>query len=189
MQNTARRTKRNFAEGKQHSLSSTMAESGGSSSIAKPRCSLGTMDEVRLIFKKYDANGDGKISCDELRRALSRLGPTEATPEEARRMVSEIDRDGDGFIDLKEFAEFFMRGPGDEEEQHRELREVFDIYDLDKNGRISAKELHKVLNKLGEKCSLSDCQRMIGSVDRDGDGQVDFDEFKAMMTKSSSSDS
>ncbi|XP_030536761.2 probable calcium-binding protein CML23 [Rhodamnia argentea] len=167
-----------------------MAKSEGSSSIPKPRCSLGTMDEVRLIFNKYDVNGDGKISYDELRQVLSALGQTAATPKEARCMLSEIDRDGDGFIDPDEFAEFFARGPsaGSEDEQ-REIKEVFDIYDLDKNGRISAKELHTVMAKLGEKCSLSDCRRMVGSVDRDGDGEVDFEEFKAMMTRSSPSDS
>lgn len=167
-----------------------MAKSGGSSSIPKPRCSLGTTDEVRLIFNKYDMNGDGKISCDELRQALSTLGPTAATPEEARCMLSEIDRDGDGFIDLDEFVEFFTRGPsGGSEDEQQEIKEVFDIYDLDKNGRISERELHVVMKKLGEKCSLSDCRRMISSVDRDGDGEVDFDEFKAMMTRSSPSDS
>lgn len=168
-----------------------MAESGSSSSIPKPRCSLGTMDEVRLIFNKYDVNGDGKISCDELRQTLCTLGPTAATPEEARRMLLEIDRDGDGFIDLNEFAEFFTRGPGSGggDEEQRELKEAFDIYDLDKSGRISAKELHAVMKKLGEKCSLSDCRRMISSVDRDGDGEVNFNEFKAMMTRSSPPDS
>ncbi|KAL3719490.1 hypothetical protein ACJRO7_004454 [Eucalyptus globulus] len=166
-----------------------MGKTGGSSSIPKPRCSLGTMDEVRLVFNKYDANGDGKISCDELRQALSALGPTAVTLEEARRALSEIDMNGDGFIDLNEFAEIFTWGPGGGRNEQEELKGVFDIYDLDKNGRISAKELHAVMKKLGEKCSLSDCRRMIGSVDRDGDGQVDFDEFKAMMTKSSSSDS
>nr|QHQ96738.1 calmodulin-like protein 86 transcription variant 1 [Vitis amurensis] len=37
-----------------------------------------------------------------------------------------------------------------------------------------------------QKCSVQDCQKMIGSFDSDGDGNISFDEFKEMMTKSSS---
>lgn len=55
------------------------------------------------------------------------------------------------------------------------------MYDADSNGLISAKELHRVLRQLGDKCSVADCSRMIRSVDADGDGSVNFDEFKKMM--------
>jgi len=64
-----------------------------------------------------------------------------------------------------------------------ELRDAFDLYDLDKDGLISPKKLHIVLDKLGEKCSLSDCQRMISNFDADGGGNVNFEEFKKMMAR------
>ncbi|XP_014496288.1 calcium-binding protein CML24 [Vigna radiata var. radiata] len=137
-------------------------------------------DEVRKIFNKFDKNGDGKISCAELRELMAALG-SKTTTEEVRRMMAELDRNGDGYIDLKEFGEFHSGGGGGD---GRELREAFELYDLDKNGLISAKELHSVMRRLGEKCSLSDCRRMIGNVDADGDGSVNFEEFKKMMTRS-----
>ncbi|XP_027940850.1 probable calcium-binding protein CML23 [Vigna unguiculata] len=138
-------------------------------------------DEVRQIFNKFDKNGDGKISITELRDMLSTLG-SKTTKEELKRMMEELDKNGDGFIDLKEFADFHCNDVGND--QSKELRDAFDLYDVDKNGLITAKELHDVLRKLGEKCSLSDCRRMISNVDADGDGSVNFEEFKKMMARS-----
>ncbi|XP_022143269.1 probable calcium-binding protein CML23 [Momordica charantia] len=143
---------------------------------------LGSMDEVTKVFNKFDKNGDGKISVNELGDALGELGG-KVSSDEVRRIMAEIDKDGDGFIDLDEFAEFHQdvsaTGGG-----NKDLQDAFDLYDIDKNGLISAKELHSVLKRLGEKCSLKDCCRMISSVDVDGDGHVNFEEFKKMMTRS-----
>ncbi|KAK4263385.1 hypothetical protein QN277_028803 [Acacia crassicarpa] len=140
--------------------------------------------EVRAIFNKFDKNGDGKISSDELMEILQTLG-TKTTPEEVNRMMNEIDKDSDGFIDFKEFAEFHCSGPKASADADKDLRDAFDLYDLDKNGLISAVELHSVMRKLGDNCSLSDCRRMISAVDEDGDDNVNFEEFKKMMTRSS----
>ncbi|RYR46419.1 hypothetical protein Ahy_A07g032157 isoform B [Arachis hypogaea] len=107
---------------------------------------------------------------------------SKTSSDEVRRMMEEIDQNGDGYIDIKEFADFHCTGTVADES--KELRDAFDLYDLDKNGLISAAELHAVLKRLGEKCSLSDCRRMIKNVDADGDGNVNFEEFKKMMARS-----
>ncbi|KAI7981042.1 putative calcium-binding protein CML18 [Camellia lanceoleosa] len=107
--------------------------------------------------------------------------------------MSEIDNDGNGFIDLHKFADFHRResdksrpraehspphrqilGPplksdDSDESSNQELRDAFDLYDQDGNGLISAKKLHAVLKSLGEKCSWRDCLKMIKSIDVDGD--------------------
>merc|ERR1712100_929293 len=68
------------------------------------------MAEVERIFKRFDANGDGKISSSELGEALKTLGS--ASPDEIQRMMSEIDTDGDGFISFNEFADFHRANSG-----------------------------------------------------------------------------
>ncbi|KAK6266647.1 hypothetical protein QUC31_017484 [Theobroma cacao] len=136
------------------------------------------MEEMKEVFNKFDKNGDGKISRDELKSILSALGSPPSS-DEVDRIMSMMDKDGNGYVDLDEFIAFHgtnINGNGDDSQY------AFDMYDLDKNGLISANELHAVLKRLGEKCSLSDCRRMISQVDKDGDGNVNFEEFKKMMT-------
>ncbi|KAJ1380649.1 EF-Hand 1, calcium-binding site [Sesbania bispinosa] len=140
---------------------------------------LEDMEELEKVFNRFDANGDGKISVDELDSVLRTLG-SGVPPEELKRVMDDLDTDHDGFISLPEFAAFCrsdMPDGGD-----GELRDAFDLYDRDKNGLISSAELHLALNRLGMKCSVDECCDMIKSVDSDGDGNVDFGEFKQMMT-------
>ncbi|XP_050261847.1 polcalcin Ole e 3 [Quercus robur] len=66
--------------------------------------------EHERIFKRFDANGDGKISSVELGDALKTLGSV--TAEEVIRMMTEIDTDGDGFISFQEFTAFASANSG-----------------------------------------------------------------------------
>ncbi|XP_043701817.1 probable calcium-binding protein CML18 [Telopea speciosissima] len=146
---------------------------------------LEDMEELERVFNRFDANGDGKISSTELGNVLNALG-SESSPEQIHRMMTEIDTDGDGYIDLKEFADFHRGSSIDDADAGngmKELKDAFDMYDKDQNGLISVNELHMVLKSLGEKCTIQDCSKMITSVDADGDGNVNFEEFKTMMTK------
>lgn len=148
-------------------------------SPSSPSPYLEDMEELKRVFNRFDANGDGKISVDELDSILRTLG-SGVPPEELRRVMDDLDTDRDGFISLPEFAALCRSDTPDG--GATELRDAFDLYDRDKNGLISAAELHLALNRLGMKCSVEECQNMIKSVDSDGDGSVDFGEFKKMMT-------
>lgn len=155
----------------------------------KPTVYLQDENEVEKVFQRFDTNHDGKISGEELGGVIRALG-SDTSSDEVKRMMEEIDTDKDGFISLQEFAAFCKgdsiyggadaSGAGDF--GAKELRDAFDLYDQDHDGVISVKELHQILNRLGERCSEDDCATMIKSVDSDGDGTVSFDEFKKMMT-------
>ncbi|GMI66196.1 hypothetical protein like AT3G03430 [Hibiscus trionum] len=60
--------------------------------------------DLERIFKRFDTNGDGKISSAELGETLKTLGSV--TPEEVTRMMNEIDTDGDGYISHEEYLAF-----------------------------------------------------------------------------------
>lgn len=138
-------------------------------------------EEMQKIFNQFDANKDGKISLTELATVLKSMGSS-YTEEELIRVMEELDTDKDGFISLSEFETLCCTSSGAASEA--ELRDAFDLYDQDKNGLISAVELHLVLNRLGMRCSVDECVKMIKPVDADGDGNVNFEEFRTMMTNS-----
>lgn len=63
----------------------------------------------------------------------------------------------------------------------REIRDAFISFDLDRNGFVGAGELRHVLVNSGEPVTDEEVDEMIALVDRDGDGQVSFAEFYAMV--------
>lgn len=144
--------------------------------LASSFAAMEVPNQLKQVFKFFDANGDGKISPLELSEVLLSLGHEKSmAAKEAEGMVREMDCDGDGFIDLDEFMNVM-------ETDNKVLMDAFCIFDTDNNGFISAEELHRVLSSLGcDNCSLSECRRMINGVDKNGDGFVDFEEFKSMM--------
>ncbi|KAJ4706932.1 Calcium binding protein [Melia azedarach] len=62
------------------------------------------------VFKKFDLNGDGKISAKELADCLKKLGSV--SNDEVKNMMEEIDTDGDGVISYEEFTVFAMANRG-----------------------------------------------------------------------------
>lgn len=60
-------------------------------------------DLMRDAFNTFDKDGNELISADELHHVLLSLGEKDHTLEDCRRMISRVDKDGDGFVDYKEF--------------------------------------------------------------------------------------
>uniref|UniRef100_A0ACD5WK67 Uncharacterized protein n=1 Tax=Avena sativa TaxID=4498 RepID=A0ACD5WK67_AVESA len=137
-------------------------------------------EEMERVFRKFDANGDGRISRPELATLFQSVGHA-ATDDELSRMMAEADADGDGFISLDEFAALNASVSGDAAAVEEDLRHAFKVFDADGSGAISATELARVLRGLGEKATVSQCYFMIEGVDKNGDGLINFDEFRGMM--------
>lgn len=58
------------------------------------------------------------------------------------------------------------------------MRKVFDQFDTSKDGSLDALELRCALRvALGVDVSASDVDRLIGQIDNDGNGVLNFDEF------------
>ena len=67
------------------------------------------------------------------------------------------------------------------DEQLAEFREAFALFDKDGDQTISADELGTVMRALGQNPTPQEVQQMIDDVDENGDGTIDFDEFKVLM--------
>lgn len=68
-----------------------------------------TNKEERLwnVFCKFDLDGDGKISSKEIAVVLEQKGVTE---EDAKRLIKEVDTDGNGLVDYQEFVGMWCDG-------------------------------------------------------------------------------
>ncbi|GJM88051.1 hypothetical protein PR202_ga04070 [Eleusine coracana subsp. coracana] len=64
--------------------------------------------ELKETFAVFDADGDGRISAEELREVLASLGDDRCSVEDCRRMIRGVDTDGDGFVCFKEFTRMMM---------------------------------------------------------------------------------
>lgn len=64
----------------------------------------------------------------------------------------------------------------------QEILNAFQSFDLDKNNYVGAAEIRHVLISIGERATDEEVDEMIKMVDKDGDGQVSFDEFYRMVT-------
>ncbi|PUZ47781.1 hypothetical protein GQ55_7G193700 [Panicum hallii var. hallii] len=149
--------------------------------------------ELARVFELFDKNGDGRITREELEDSLGKLGMS-VPGDELASMIARIDANGDGCVDVEEFGELYRAimdggaGAGEEggsagEEADDDMREAFRVFDANGDGYITVDELGAVLSSLGLKQgrTAEECRRMIGRVDRDGDGRVDFHEFRQMM--------
>lgn len=63
-----------------------------------------------------------------------------------------------------------------------EIKEAFVAFDLDRNQFVGAAEIRHILLNIGEAATDEEVDEMIRMIDRDGDGQVSFDEFYEMVT-------
>ncbi|XP_031248441.1 calmodulin-like protein 3 [Pistacia vera] len=137
--------------------------------------------ELRRVFQMFDRNGDGKITKKELSDSLQNLGIF--IPDgDLVQMIDKIDTNGDGFVDIDEFGALYQTIMNEKDEEE-DMKEAFNVFDQNGDGYITVDELRSVLASLGLKQgrTLEDCKRMIKKVDVDGDGMVDYAEFKQMM--------
>ncbi|XP_049839168.1 uncharacterized protein LOC126284350 isoform X1 [Schistocerca gregaria] len=138
------------------------------------------MKEFREAFRLFDKDGDGSITQDELGRVMRSLGQF-AREEELQQMLHEVDIDGDGNVSFEEFVEIVSNMGATAErtadQEEKELRDAFRVFDKHNRGYISASDLRAVLQCLGEDLSEEEIEDMIKEVDVDGDGRIDFYEF------------
>jgi len=125
--------------------------------------------EMENLFKKLDTDGDGKISISDLRSITGKLN-----------IGDDVDGVDGGSITLQEFIELSTTNYESEEEIEN-LKSTFSVYDIDGDGFITAKELNTLMRSIDQECSLEECEKIIGRVDSDGDGRIDFEDFRIMM--------
>ncbi|CAF0787123.1 unnamed protein product [Adineta steineri] len=141
-------------------------------------------NKLKEAFALFDRLGGGLISIKDLAYVMHSIG-YQTTSSELECMIREVDRDGNGLIDFNEFK-IMMNHKG---ENHLEifndelLNEAFRIFDKNGDGLISEMEIRSVMNNLGEKLTDDELNDMIREADLDGNRQVDYAEFSALVRR------
>lgn len=63
------------------------------------------------------------------------------------------------------------------------IQKIFNLFDDDKTGSISFKNIKRVAKELGENISDQELRDMINKADSNGDGELSFDDFYNIMTR------
>ena len=125
--------------------------------------------EVRTMFEKHDADGEGSLDTTELQTVLHAMGhaPTE---QQLQSLLGEFDYDGSGALDVLEFTALMARLLGYRElpnEQTALLKRVFTYVDIDGDGKISVAELRAVIEKFGLKLTEGQLALYVREFDAD----------------------
>jgi len=139
--------------------------------------------EIKEAFNLFDTDRNGSIDVRELKAAMRALG-FEMKKEDVKKMLQDLDKDVNGLISLDEFIGMMTGKMGDRDSVD-EITKVFQLFDEDKTGFITFRNLKRVCQELNENLTDEEIQEMIYEADKDNDGQISLDEFIRVMKKRS----
>ncbi|XP_011867224.1 PREDICTED: caltractin-like [Vollenhovia emeryi] len=139
--------------------------------------------DVREAFDLFDPNGTGKMATKDLKVALRALG-YEPTRKEIQTLVESVAPECPNELSYEEFHRV-IKIKVSEEDCITDIIRAFRLFDDDKTGKISLKNLKRVAIELGEDLTDEELLDMIDQADKDGDGQISLDEFVTIFKEMS----
>ncbi|KFK37028.1 hypothetical protein AALP_AA4G202800 [Arabis alpina] len=133
---------------------------------------------IKERFQVMDTNNRGKISIEELRIGLQKLGI--AIPQDEIKILMDAgDVDKDGYLDFNEFVTMSVHIRKMGSDKH--LKNAFTFFDQNKSGYIEIEELRNALADEFDTTSEEIVETIIRDVDTNKDGRISYEEFVTMM--------
>lgn len=144
------------------------------------------ISQLGTLFSTLDKNGDGVLTIDEITNGLKehfKENGKGINGEEIETILRSLDTDHSGNVNYTEFIAATIEKSVYMKED--KLFQAFKHFDQDKSGKISAEELKRVLGGHEDFKDKDDSTfvKMIQEVDKNGDGEIDINEFIDMMAK------
>lgn len=141
------------------------------------------IDGCRDAFLAFDKDRSGSIDVWELRQVLEAMGQ-KPTEEELFQMISEVDDNMSGAIDFGEFLKVIEK----QKERATQFDDESDMIDAfvacggnaDKSGHVKRSNLIKIIKQ--DFGLTIDIEELIDGVDEDGSGEIEFKEFKELLS-------
>ncbi|EHA8588299.1 calcium-dependent protein kinase 20 [Cocos nucifera] len=146
--------------------------------VVAEHLSVEEVADIKDMFERMDINSNGKISLEELKNGLHRLGHQIADAD-VQILMEAADVDGDGSLDYGEFVavSIHLKKIGNDEHLHK----AFAYFDQNNSGYIEIEELKNALaDDLGPNHEEV-INAIIHDVDTDKDGRISYEEFATMM--------
>ncbi|PUZ48421.1 hypothetical protein GQ55_7G244100 [Panicum hallii var. hallii] len=136
---------------------------------------------LKQMFNNMDTDKSGTITVEELKEGLTKLG-SKISEAEVQKLMEAVDVDKSGSIDYTEFLTAMMNKHKLEKEE--DLIRAFQYFDKDNSGYITRDELEQAMAEygMGDEASI---KQVLDEVDKDKDGNIDYEEFVEMMRKGS----
>ncbi|CAN0903485.1 Calcium-dependent protein kinase 30 [Linum grandiflorum] len=136
------------------------------------------VEVIRDMFTLMDTDSDGKVSYEELRAGLRKVGSQLAEPE-IKMLMEVADVDGNGILDYGEFVAVTIHLQKMENDDH--CRRAFVYFDKDGSSYIELDELREALADENGETDDDVLNEIMREVDTDKDGRISYDEFVTMM--------
>ncbi|KAG7100157.1 Calcium-binding component of the spindle pole body (SPB) half-bridge [Marasmius oreades] len=145
----------------------------------RPELTEDQKQEIKEAFELFDTDKDGRVDYHELKVAMRALG-FDLKKAEVLKLLRDNDKSGQGFMNFEDFAmamseRILARDPNEE------IRRAFHLFDDDNTGKISLKNLRRVAKEIGDRLEEDELQAMIDEFDLDQDGEINEQEFFAIM--------
>ncbi|CAN6322974.1 unnamed protein product [Urochloa humidicola] len=140
--------------------------------------SVEEVEVIRDMFALMDTDRDGRVTLQELKAGLKKVGSKLAEPE-MELLMEAADVNGNGYLDYGEFVAITIHLQRLSNDAH--LRTAFLFFDKDSSGYIERAELADALADESGHTDDAALNNVLREVDTDKDGRISFDEFVAMM--------
>jgi len=152
---------------------------GLSTSTSALRLSHNTLEKYHQTFKAFEyPENSGKIGVDKLQKLCTNLGGKLTKDEFQEILANEPKKDG---LSFESFCKI-MTAKLSEDERESELREVFNAFDQDQDGRISLDELKESVEMILDE-KIDDIEDLMGLPKGLPPAQktITYDQFKQLM--------
>lgn len=137
--------------------------------------------ELEQLFRQLDVNADGTLTAKEVSNAIARAGAKDkGLGKKFDDIARLLDVNGDAVISIGEFLETLEAELALEE--CADLHAAFRAIDKDGSGSVTLAELEKALTSdPNNQIPKKDMKEFLAGADKNGDQQIDFEEFKALF--------
>lgn len=149
------------------------------------RRNLADLRQLNRLFVELDVDLNGYLTADEVRAAQGEI--TDRIGRESMDILSKVIQHSGGALSYEEFIGKLMVAK--EPEENRILSQIFHEYDRDSKGYLDLRDIEELLKRpvIGRILGRRDAATVLQGMDVDGNGRIQFSEFRNALQGSSPS--